>query len=459
MPSKPPPISVGSIINQKWRVCGELGSGTQGVVYAAVDIESGQHFAVKTQRINPLQSALIAEYRAYSTILQNNRSSNFLGIPWVYHYDEDEDGTVALMIMDKLGPTLTQLFAIQGGLFSRKTLLMLFKHILISIQNVHESGYIHRDIKPDNICMGRGEKAGFVHLIDFGISERYINEETGEHVKMVKDGSFSGTIKYASVHALSGVTSSRRDDLESVIYVMMYLWKGTLPFSSTDKHDIDMAIENSRTEKSRSVADICKCYPQIIQDLFSYVRNLDFDEEPDYVMMRGLVDNEFDEFGFKEDGYFDWFYTSDGDEVLSNPRNLDHLYDKISSLVHGELSSSDYRSVTYREAVEPSDSREVGCDDGDNGTWNKHYHHCHRNDDADKGSLGCLKRTLCCCTGSILKRMNTFGSNTNVASSGKTNNRKRFDDVNYFSEGCEERAVEQKNVVRGLMKKLARNKR
>lgn len=191
------------------------------MLYSAVDIDSGHSVAVKVEGNCTRRSHLMAEYTTYGTIKDKIRSSNFAGIPNVYHYEEDEDRSVAVMVIDCLGPTLTELFAIQGGLSSRKRSLMLLKHILISIQSVHESGYIHRDIKPDNICMGRGEKAGFVHLIDFGISKRYIVEGTGEHISMVNDGSFSGTIKFASVHALSRKSCSRRDDLESVLYVIM----------------------------------------------------------------------------------------------------------------------------------------------------------------------------------------------------------------------------------------------
>lgn len=459
MSSLQPPISVGTIINEKWRVCGELGSGNQGVVYSAVDIDTGHNVAVKTQRTNRLRSPLMAEYRAYSTINENKRSSSFAGIPDVYHYDEDEGRTVAVMVMDRLGPTLTELFLVQGGLLSRKTLLMLLKHILISIQNVHESGYIHRDIKPDNICMGRAGKAGVVHLIDFGISERYIDEETGNHVPMINDGSFSGTIKFASVHALSGLTSSRRDDLESLIYVIMFLWTGSLPFASVDKDNIKRAIQTSKIEKSRDVAEICKGYHRVIQDLLSYVRSLEFDETPDYVMMRGLVENEFDELGFKEDGFFDWFYSSDGDEVVSSPANLDQVYDKISSLIQGESSSADDRNVTCRQDGRAMESCDADNDEGGTRRMQKASNYGTAGNDDERSSSGCLKEMLSRCTGSILRRMKSVRTNTNVVDSEMDKNRRPFDSDNSFCEVRDGRIVERKNVVRRLISKLARNKK
>lgn len=426
------------------------------MVYCAVDIESGDNVAVKTQRFCGLRSPLLAEYNIYETIKENKRSSHFIGIPKVFHYDEDD--TSALMVMDRLGPNLAELFASQGHLFSRKTLLMLFKHMLVAIQNVHESGFIHRDIKPDNICMGRGENAGFVHLIDFGIAERYEDEETGDHVPMVNHGSFSGTVLFASVNALSGLTTSRRDDLESLIYVIMFLWTGKLPFADIDKDNIDMSIAKSRRDKRRDVAEVCQGYPQVVPDLLSYVRNLEYHETPDYVMMRGLIETDFDEFGFKEDGYFDWFYTRDGDEVVNNPDNLDNVYNTISLRMEKDSSSSEDIGSLFRAAVQ-SKIRKADSDQRV-GSRKKKSGQVDPTVEADENSSSSnLKMMLSSCMGLFLRGVNSMKKNSPGTDSANLKSQKEFDDDDDVPGTNQEVTTKKKHLLRRFLKKLGGNKK
>lgn len=351
MSSKQLEIAEGTVINGKWRCNKTLGSGSQGVVYSAVDIESGNLVAIKTGQARHLKK----EFDTYLAIKQQKRYSSLSGIPDVHYYYYS--GGSAIMVMDLLGPSLSHLFAYQGNVFSSKTLFMLFKHMLIALQNLHESGFVHRDIKPGNICMGRGEHAGVVHFIDLGVTIPWKDEITGNHVPMEQSVAFNGTVKFASLNVLSGRTCSRRDDVESLIYVMMFLCKNGLPFGEIDKHSLKKAIYDSRMQKAMDTKKICEGYPSLLKDLLYYVRSLEYDERPDYVMMRDLVESYFARFGFHEDGYFDWFYTKTGEEVESSPKNLDRLYEQIFSLFRTESTSSDKKTPIDPETAK---SEQIG---------------------------------------------------------------------------------------------------
>lgn len=95
---------------------------------------------------------------------------------------------------------------------------------------MHNKFYIHRDVKPENFMNGRKEYKDVLYLIDFGLCKRYKDPKTGEHVKYINNRRLNGTARYASIHALEGYESSRRDDLEGLCYVLVYFLNGHLPW-------------------------------------------------------------------------------------------------------------------------------------------------------------------------------------------------------------------------------------
>jgi serine/threonine protein kinase len=147
-------------------------------------------------------------------------------------YDFGQHNKSYYMVMDLLGPSLSELFYFSGSRFSLKTTLMIGHQLIERLQYCHERHFIHRDIKPDNILMGLNDESHVLHLVDMGLMKRVIDPETNEHIPHVSDKTLTGTASYASVHAHNGEELSRRDDLESVGYALIYFMNGLLPWQN-----------------------------------------------------------------------------------------------------------------------------------------------------------------------------------------------------------------------------------
>ncbi|CAH8563340.1 unnamed protein product [Schistosoma guineensis] len=209
--------------------------------------------------------------------------------------------------MDLLGPSLEDLFTFCCRRFTLKTVLMLADQMLARIENVHNKSLIHRDIKPDNFLMGIGRHCNKVYMIDFGLAKRYRDVRTGRHISYREDKNLTGTARYASINAHLGIEQSRRDDLESLGYVLMYFNRGSLPWQGLRATTKRQKYERiSEKKMSTPVEVLCKGYPAEFQMYLNYCRGLRFDETPDYMYLRQLFRILFRTMSHQFDYVFDW---------------------------------------------------------------------------------------------------------------------------------------------------------
>lgn len=277
----------------------KIGSGSFGTVYLAKSSTTGEEVAVKLEHVATRNPQLLYEAKLYK-ILQGG-----MGIPklrWcgVVEYDN-------AMIIDLLGPSLEDLFNFCGRKFSLKTVLILANQLLSRIEFVHSRSFIHRDIKPDNFMMGLGISGNQAHIIDFGLSKRYRDHITRVHIKYNENKSLIGTARYASINAHKGIEQSRRDDLESLGYVLMYFLRGSLPWQGLKGDTKQKKYENILHKKvSTPTTDLCRGFPLEFVTYFQYCAGLSFDQNPDYAYLRKMFRCLFVREGYKWDYIFDW---------------------------------------------------------------------------------------------------------------------------------------------------------
>jgi casein kinase 1 len=175
------------------------------------------------------------------------------------------------------------------------------------VEYIHNKNFIHRDVKPDNFVMGVGDTANQVFVIDYGLAKKYRDPHTHLHIPYVEGKSLTGTARYASVAALRGIEQSRRDDLESLGFVWLYLLRGSLPWMGLTGRDQKQKYDRICEVKARtSFEELCHDVPPEFVQYFHSVRNLKFTERPNYTELKLLFRSLFLRDGYTYDYKYDW---------------------------------------------------------------------------------------------------------------------------------------------------------
>ena len=191
--------------------------------------------------------------------------------------------------------------------FSLKTVCMLAIEMVNRIEYVHSKGFIHRDIKPQNFLMGVGKKANTVYNIDFGLSKRYLDPKSGWHILYKEKASLAGTAMYLSLSAHMGREQSRRDDLESILYVVAYfLRKGSLPWMYVKAKKKERMQLQAKCKEENTPPILFEGFPQEFAEALSYVRRIGFDEKPNYNKLRSYFEKIMQYNGWIMDYEYDW---------------------------------------------------------------------------------------------------------------------------------------------------------
>ena len=261
-------------VGGKFRISKKICDGAFNEIYQGSDIFDNSEIAIKLEHNSIKYPQLLFESRLLESIPG-------IGIPKVFW--AGVSGEYNVMVFELLGKNLEELLQNCDKKFSLKTTLMIAIQVLDRIRHLHMHNYIHRDIKPQNFSIGRGENEHIIYLIDFGLAKRYREEYTNFHIPLRQNIKLTGTIRYASCNALNKKELSRRDDMESIGYMLIYLLKGSLPWQGLKiKQKSEKYSKIKELKMSLEPEKLCEDLPDEFKEYIESVKNLEFEEEPDY---------------------------------------------------------------------------------------------------------------------------------------------------------------------------------
>lgn len=286
-----------TLLLDSYVVVEKIGSGSFGDVYLAKRKRTNTMVAIKVEE-KKKASRMENEYKIYKRLHKNGMN---IGIPQIHDFMQTP--TFNVMCMQLLGPSLEDVFNKCARKFSTNTTLKLGISIIGLLKNFHNNRFIHRDIKPNNFLIGRTDEENQVFLMDFGLSKQYIDKKM-IHNKFREGRSLIGTARYASINMHMGIEPSRRDDLESVGYMLVYFAQGSLPWQGLKKKKNQSNIETIGDVKlCTNLSHLCDGLPDCFMEYIIYCRKLKYEEDPDYDYLIDLFDKYYKENGSPE---YEW---------------------------------------------------------------------------------------------------------------------------------------------------------
>jgi len=254
------------ILFNKYKLLEILNSGSYGTIYKGKNIRTGDFVAIKVEPKTET-SLLPNEAKIYIYL------ASLEGIPQAKWFGVEFDKNI--LVLDLLDVSLTKMKQVYGNLSIHVTAKIGIQMIQ-RLRAIHDKELVHRDIKPDNWLFGRGYNKDLLYLIDFGFCKRY---KDGAHIPLKHTSNIIGTLNYVSLNIHNKIEPSRRDDIESVIYILQYLLD-ELPWHNVVDHFLMVELKTN----------IVFINP-FLRELLIYTRQLQFDECPDYDWLVSILES------------------------------------------------------------------------------------------------------------------------------------------------------------------------
>ena len=282
----------------KYRLGKRIKKGNFADLFKAVDVQTGENVAVKMESVKASKGQLAYESNILKVLNQ------VVGVPEVYWFGVD--GEFNVLVLELLGPDLEKLFMYCRERFALKTVVLVALQVLTRLEYLHDRNFVHRDVKPENLVLGLGQKSELIHLINYSISKKYQDSKNFPQVPKQEGKQVIGTVRYASCWSLMGIEMSRRDDLESFFYVLAYFLNGCLPWQGLSGSKSEKLIKIREMKKDALVDGLFSDLPVEILSILIYVRSLKFEEKPDYNYIQGLLRGLLSKEKLANDLIFDW---------------------------------------------------------------------------------------------------------------------------------------------------------
>jgi serine/threonine protein kinase len=272
-----------NIINNKYQINIKIGNGKFGDIYLGTNLKKNKKVVIKLENTNNNLITLKNE----ATILKYLYENGCHDIPIIYWYGMYSD--YISIIIPKYECSLYE-YVLSNDKTQYNILCEIIVSMISIINNIHDLFVIHRDIKPQHFML----KNGKLYLIDFGISTFYIDENKKLKRNELHEESIIGSSNYASINLYNGNCYSRRDDLISVCYIIIFLftlelpWENISTYSTDDKYN-SSSIHNSKNVKCKdlkilnNVIMLCNSINNNLALLIHDCYSLDFYDEPNYI--------------------------------------------------------------------------------------------------------------------------------------------------------------------------------
>ena len=323
-------LFIGKTIFNKYKLNRKLGVGCFGFIYEAQSLNSNKLYAVKFEDMREDQFILEDEAKIL-TYINCNR------IPKVKSFGYS--GNYMILVMELLGKSLDKIFnELPSKKMSIRCVCNIAYQLILIFEVIHNNNIIHRDIKPANIAIGIEEnnKSKYIYVLDFGLSKKYRSDTTKRHFSFSKNNPLIGNARYSSINALEGGTQSRRDDLESIGYLLLYLLLGQLPWQGKVSHSKDDKYYKIREIKKQTTPEqLCEGLPKQFEYYIKYTRSLQYESDPDYNYLKNLFLSVLKSYNLEFDYFYDWDQTTLSENEVNKSINLNennYSHDRIPKL-------------------------------------------------------------------------------------------------------------------------------
>ena len=272
----------------------QIGSGSFGEVFKCIRRTDNRLLAAKTENYIEDDNGIMKKCKLVleKNIYRHLDKNGVKHIPKIYGYFQgSKPGHSHVMIMSLLGESLDKIFENCGNKMNISSVLKLSIDLVSIMKRIHDAGIIHRDIKPNNFMVGKNNKS-YIYIMDFGLSKKYVGKN-GNHMPSCTGRTLIGTPRYSGLNVHMGLEPSRRDDLESIGYMLIYFIKGELPWQGL-KLPKSKQCEDKNKNKERKLSQIyyvkkttgikklCDGLPSCFVEYLDYVKKLTFTCTPDY---------------------------------------------------------------------------------------------------------------------------------------------------------------------------------
>lgn len=276
-----------------YKLISEIGKGSFGTVYEALNLNDNKVYALKLEDTTSEIPQLENEYIVYTKL-------DYKTIPKVFYFGKQD--RIHYLAISLLGPSLSSILT-KNKTFSLKTVCMVGISMTKTIEHIHSKRYIYRDMKPENI-LTNGKS---LFLVDYGMCKKYMHN--GKHISFIEGKILTGTARYASINTHKGYEQSRRDDLEGLMYVIVYMLRGDLPWmgipAPTRK---EKYAKIGEVKMGTTAASLCKDLKgaKYLVKILNYVKEIKFEEKPNYEYIVSKFVAIMDHYELKNDEKYDW---------------------------------------------------------------------------------------------------------------------------------------------------------